>query len=79
MRRGPFRPQLYIVKEDGEQALRLWALSFLIQDRSDQTPSYAQYLTQIKEKVRLLNFQSGNDLTKFFLHRSMEAAILERL
>ncbi|KAG8957755.1 COPII subunit [Tulasnella sp. 419] len=51
MRRGPYRAHLYVVKEDGEPALRLWALSSLIQDRSEQTPSYAQYLTQLKEKV----------------------------
>ena len=51
MRRGPYWPHLYIVKDDGEQALRLWALSSLIYDRSEQTPSYAQYLTQVKDKV----------------------------
>jgi len=51
MRRGPYRAHLYIVKEDGEPALRLWALSSLIQDRSEQTPSYPQYLTQLKDKV----------------------------
>jgi len=51
MRRGPYRPYLYVVKEDGEPPLRLWALSSLIQDRADQLPSYTQYLTQLKDKV----------------------------
>ncbi|KDQ09348.1 hypothetical protein BOTBODRAFT_179058 [Botryobasidium botryosum FD-172 SS1] len=51
MRRGPYRPCLYVVKEDGEPPLRLWALSSLIQDRADQLPSYTQYLTQLKDKV----------------------------
>lgn len=53
MRRGPYWAHLYVVKEDGEPALRLWALSFLIQDRSEQNPSYPQYLTQLKERVRI--------------------------
>jgi protein transport protein SEC24 len=51
MRRGPYYPHLYVVKEDGEPPLRLWALSSLIQDRSDQSPSYPQYLTQLKDRV----------------------------
>ena len=51
MRRGPYYPHLYVVKEDGEPALRLWALSMLIQDRADVLPSYSQFLTSIREKV----------------------------
>ncbi|KAG8763733.1 COPII subunit [Ceratobasidium sp. 423] len=51
LRRGPYWPHLYVVKEDGEPALRMWALSMLIQDRMDQTPSYAQYISAIKDKV----------------------------
>ncbi|EUC53780.1 protein transporter SEC24 [Rhizoctonia solani AG-3 Rhs1AP] len=50
LRRGPYWPHLYVVKEDGEPALRMWALSMLIQDRMDQTPSYAQYLSSVKDK-----------------------------
>ena len=53
MRRGPYYPHLYIVKEDGEPALRLWALSCLIQDRADVLPSYQQFISQLKDKVRL--------------------------
>ena len=51
MRRGVYYPHLYIVKEDGEAPLRLWALSCLIQDRADVLPSYHQFITSIKEKV----------------------------
>jgi protein transport protein SEC24 len=50
-RRGVYLPHLYVVKEDGEPALRLWALSCLIQDRSDALPSYQQFLQQVKDKV----------------------------
>ncbi|ESK90151.1 er to golgi transport-related protein [Moniliophthora roreri MCA 2997] len=51
MRRGPYYPHLYIVKEDGEAPLRLWALSLLIQDRADVLPSYHQFVSSLKEKV----------------------------
>jgi len=51
MRRGVYRPYLFVIKEDGEPPLRSWALSALIQDRADQAPSYAQYLTQLKDRV----------------------------
>ncbi|KAF8644917.1 hypothetical protein AX16_008199 [Volvariella volvacea WC 439] len=50
-RRGPYSPQLYIVKDDGEPPLRLWALSMLIQDRADVLPSYQQFIQSLKEKV----------------------------
>ncbi|KZT03773.1 protein transporter SEC24 [Laetiporus sulphureus 93-53] len=51
MRRGVYYPHLYVVKEDGEPPLRLWALSCLIQDRSDTLPSYQQYISQLRDKV----------------------------
>ena len=51
MRRGPYYPHLYVVKEDGEPPLRLWALSTLIQDRADVLPSYQQFIQQLKDKV----------------------------
>ena len=53
MRRGPYWPHLYIVKEDGEPPLRLWALSCLIQDRADVLPSYQQFISQLRDKVLL--------------------------
>ncbi|KAI0252493.1 protein transporter SEC24 [Lactifluus subvellereus] len=51
MRRGVYHPHLYVVKEDGEPPLRLWALSGLIQDRADVLPSYQQFIGQLKDKV----------------------------
>ncbi|TFK38134.1 protein transporter SEC24 [Crucibulum laeve] len=51
MRRGVYYPHLYIVKDDGEAPLRLWALSCLIQDRADVLPSYSQFISSLKEKV----------------------------
>lgn len=54
MRRGVYHPHLYIVKEDGEPPLRLWALSNLIQDRADVLPSYQQYINQLKDRVSAL-------------------------
>ena len=51
MRRGVYYPHVYIVKEDGEAPLRLWALSALIQDRADVLPSYQQFINTVKEKV----------------------------
>ena len=51
MRRGPYYPHLYVVKEDGEPPLRLWALSCLVQDRADVMPSYQQFINQLKDKV----------------------------
>ncbi|WVQ78173.1 protein transporter SEC24 [Cryptococcus sp. DSM 104549] len=51
MRRGVYRPHLYVVKSDAEPALRSWALSLLIEDRMDHMSSYSQYLTTVKTKV----------------------------
>lgn len=51
MRRGVYWPHLYIVKEDGEAPLRLWALSALVQDRADVLPSYQQFANSLKDKV----------------------------
>lgn len=51
MRRSPYWQHLYIVKEDGEPALRHWALSTLIMDRIEQVPNYQQYLTRLREKA----------------------------
>jgi len=56
MRRGPYYQHLYIVKEDGEAPLRLWALSCLIQDRADVLPSYQQFISQLKDKVNGANY-----------------------
>lgn len=50
-RRGVYLPFLYIIKEDGDPHLRVSALSMLIQDRGDQTPSYQQWLGQLRDKI----------------------------
>ncbi|GAA6010807.1 hypothetical protein JCM11491_002955 [Sporobolomyces phaffii] len=50
-RRGPYYPHLYIVKEDGDAALRQWALSCLIEDRLEATQSYGQFLGMLKDKI----------------------------
>ena len=52
-RRGPYYPHLYVVKEDGEPSLRIWALSLLVEDRQDARPSYHQYINALKDKVSL--------------------------
>ncbi|WWC69712.1 protein transporter SEC24 [Kwoniella pini CBS 10737] len=53
LRRGVYRPHVYVVKSDAEPALRSWALSLLVEDRMDHMSSYAQYLTTVKSKVSL--------------------------
>ncbi|KAH8917910.1 CPII coat sec24 protein [Atractiella rhizophila] len=55
-RRGPYYPHLYIVKDDGEASLRMWALSCLIEDRQEQLPSYHQFLGQVKDRVNSGSF-----------------------
>ncbi|PLN77318.1 hypothetical protein BDW42DRAFT_177117 [Aspergillus taichungensis] len=44
-------PHLYVVKEDGEPGLRLWALTMLVEDRADQSVSLAQWMGMLREKV----------------------------
>ncbi|CDO68670.1 hypothetical protein BN946_scf184790.g19 [Trametes cinnabarina] len=60
MRRGAYWPHLYVVKEDGEPPLRLWALSCLIQDRADVLPSYQQFISQLRDKVSANSLFSVN-------------------
>lgn len=64
LRRGPYYPHLYVVKEDGEAPLRLWALSALIQDRAEMLPSYQQFITNIKDRVCLQKLMSIRILTR---------------
>jgi protein transport protein SEC24 len=45
-------PHLYVVREDGEPALRLWAQSMLVEDRADQGMSLAQWMGSLREKVQ---------------------------
>jgi len=44
-------PHLYIVREDGEPSLKLWAQTLLVEDRADQGVSAAQWLGVLREKV----------------------------
>ncbi|KAK5995779.1 Protein transport protein SEC24 [Cladobotryum mycophilum] len=44
-------PHLYIVREDGEPSLKLWAQTMLVEDRADQGVSAAQWLGSLREKV----------------------------
>ena len=44
-------PHLYVVREDGEPGLRLWAQTMLVEDRADQGVSLKQWLGMIREKV----------------------------
>jgi protein transport protein SEC24 len=44
-------PHLYIVREDGEPSLKLWAQTLLVEDRADQSVSAAQWLGVLREKV----------------------------
>jgi protein transport protein SEC24 len=46
-----YYPHLYVVKEDGDPGLRVWAASALIEDWSDQAASYVQFLQQLRDKV----------------------------
>jgi len=44
-------PPLYLVREDGEPSLRLWAQTLLVEDRADQGVSAAQFIGMLREKV----------------------------
>lgn len=44
-------PHLYVVKEDGEPGLRLWAQTMLVEDRADQGVSLQQWMGTVREKV----------------------------
>lgn len=44
-------PPLYLIREDGEPSLRLWAQTLLVEDRADQGVSGAQFLGLLREKV----------------------------
>ncbi|KAL1881359.1 hypothetical protein VTK73DRAFT_4366 [Phialemonium thermophilum] len=44
-------PHLYIVREDGEPSLKLWAQTLLVEDRVDQGMSFQQWMGMLREKV----------------------------
>ena len=49
-----YYPHLFVVREDGDPALRTWVTSFLVEDRSDQHPSYQQYIGELRNRVGIL-------------------------
>ncbi|KAF8965024.1 CPII coat sec24 protein [Flammula alnicola] len=80
LRRGAYYPHLYIVKEDGEPPLRLWALSMLIQDRADMLPSYQQFISSLKDKVPVDRHLLPEDCTSsyeigFGQYKELKAAL----
>lgn len=44
-------PHLYVVREDGEPGLRLWAQTMLVEDRADQSVDLRQWTGSLREKV----------------------------
>lgn len=46
-----FSPSLYLVREDGEPSLRLWAQTLLVEDRAEMGMSAAQWVGLLREKV----------------------------
>ena len=44
-------PHLYVVREDGEPGMRLWAQTMLVEDRADQGMSLKQWLGMMREKA----------------------------
>jgi protein transport protein SEC24 len=44
-------PHMYIIREDGEPSLKLWAQTLLVEDRADQGMSYQQWMGSMREKV----------------------------
>ncbi|KAK9467261.1 hypothetical protein V1512DRAFT_291038 [Lipomyces arxii] len=42
---------LYVIREDGDPALKMWGTSFLIEDRIDQGQSYMEFLTSMRERI----------------------------
>lgn len=44
-------PHLYVIKEDGDPSLKLWAQTLLVEDRADQGMSFLQWMGNLREKV----------------------------
>lgn len=47
-------PPLYVIREDGEPSLRLWAQTLLVEDRADAAMSLGQFMGMLREKVSRL-------------------------
>lgn len=44
-------PPLYVIREDGEPSLRLWAQTLLVEDRAEGAMSLGQWMGMLREKV----------------------------
>ena len=44
-------PPLYVVREDGEPSLKLWAQTMLVEDRGEGGPALQQWMGSLREKV----------------------------
>jgi protein transport protein SEC24 len=44
-------PHMYVIREDGEPSLKLWAQTLLVEDRADQGMSFQQWMGTLREKV----------------------------
>jgi protein transport protein SEC24 len=44
-------PTLYVIREDGDPSLKIWAQTMLVEDRADQGVSLQQWLGMLREKV----------------------------
>lgn len=73
-------PSLYVVREDGEPGMKLWAQSMLVEDRAEQGVSLSQWLGMLREKVchicttiasktDSMTDERGGGLSKFILMR----------
>ncbi|KAG0227307.1 hypothetical protein BGX31_007029 [Mortierella sp. GBA43] len=46
-----YHPQPYVITDNGDPALHMWFLSYLIEGRAEAAMSYGQYLGHLKERV----------------------------
>lgn len=44
-------PSFFIVTDEGDPSLRLWASSFLLEDRNSESVSYSQFLLSLRDKL----------------------------
>jgi protein transport protein SEC24 len=44
-------PPLYLVREDGEPSLKIWAQTLLVEDRGEGGPALQQWMGMLREKV----------------------------
>jgi protein transport protein SEC24 len=59
-------PHLYVVREDGDPSLRLWAQTLLVEDRADQGVSLQQWMGSLREKVSPMPLTSCYVVLIFF-------------